>query len=248
MHQVVKASEAEGGQGWEHEATVYLWLPSVDGTLGFNAPSGGGSVDVDASDILSALDIAFMGILESRRGPWSLVFDFIYLDLSDTKNSTVNISPGSGPGVNIATRVDLGIEGWTTSALLGHTLIDKSPTQVDLAAGLRYFNLDADAVLATSGPLMQTPLPLSRSAELLDVIVALRGRYTFNDAWSLRYHFDIGTGDSNLTWQAAGGLVWDHSWGNVKLYYRHLAYDQKAGALLDDFSFSGPVIGVGFRF
>ena len=83
---------------------------------------------------------------------------------------------------------------------------------------------------------------------MLDAIVAVRGRFAFSPDWSLRYHLDFGTGDSDFAWQAAGGLVWDQSWGNVKLFYRHLAYDQKKDALLKDFSFSGPLLGVGFRF
>lgn len=247
-HQVVTASEADSTQAWSHEATVYFWLPSVDGTSTF--PSSGGDVSVDAGDILSALDMAFMGAIESRNGPWSVIADFIYLDLSDSANSTVNFSPGPGPGINIDTAVDMRIKGWTSTLLLGHALHETGDYRVDLAAGMRYFDLDADATLALNGPLPPTPPPrsLSQTAQLFDAIVAVRGRYAFNPDWSLRYHLDFGTGDSDLTWQAAGGLVWDQSWGNVKLLYRHLAYDQKDGALLQDFSFSGPLLGVGFRF
>ena len=239
---------AESDAAWSHEATVYLWLPSVDGTSTF--PSSGGDVSVDAGDILSALDMAFMGAIESRKGPWSLVADFIYLDLSDSGSSTISFNPGPGPGINIDTAVDMRLKGWTSSLLLGHALHESPAYRVDLAAGMRYFKLDADATLALNGPLPPTPPPrsLSSRAQLLDAIVAVRGRYAFNQDWSLRYHLDFGTGDSDLTWQAAGGLVWDRSWGNLKFYYRHLAYDQKDGGLLEDFSFSGPLLGVGFRF
>ncbi len=244
----VQAAEGETGSAWSHEATVYLWLPSVDGTSTF--PSSGGDVSVDAGDILSALDMAFMGAIESRNGPWSVIADFIYIDLSDSANSTVNFNPGPGPGINIDTAVDMRLKGWTSSLLLGHALHESRAYRVDLAAGMRYFKLDADATLALNGPLPPTPPPrsLAQTAQLLDAIVAVRGRYAFNPDWSLRYHLDFGTGDSDLTWQAVGGLVWDQSWGNVKLFYRHLAYDQKDGALLEDFSFSGPLLGVGFRF
>jgi hypothetical protein len=233
---------------WDHEFTLYLWLPSIDGTLRYQTPGGG--VGVDASDILNALDMAFMGALESRRGEWSVIADLIYLDLSDSSNGTVVVNPGPGPGLGVAANVDQRLKGWTASVLLGHALVDEGPMQVDLAGGLRYFTLDADATLALNGPLPPTPPPrtLSGSADLWDAIVAVRGRYALSDSWSVRYHFDVGTGDSDLTWQAAGGLVRDWDWGNVKLLYRHLAYDQEAGKLLQDFAFTGPLIGVGFRF
>ena len=242
-----QAAEADSARAWSHEATVYFWLPDVDGTSTY--PSPGGDVSVDASDILSALDMAFMGVLESRRGPWSIVADFIYLDLSDS-GDTVLRRP-QGPGIiGIPARVDMGLKGWTSSLLLGHALHETGNYRVDVAAGMRYFDLDGDASLTLTGPVLPNPpaLQLEESVQLLDAILAVRGRYAFNDAWSLRYHLDFGTGDSDLTWQAAGGLVWDRSWGNVKLYYRHLAYDQKDGGLLEDFSFSGPLLGVGFRF
>ncbi len=239
------AAEQEGGSAWSHEATVYLWLPDVDGTV--NGNSTGGGISVDAGDILKALDMAFMGVLESRRGPWSIAADFIYLNLSDSADTV--FTPLSGP-IGIPARVDMRLKGWTTSLLLGHALHETSDYRLDLAAGLRYFDIDADGTISRTGPVPIGPrsFPFDGSAKLLDAIVAVRGRYAFSDNWSLRYHLDIGAGDSDLTWQAAGGLVWDRSWGNVKLLYRHLAYDQKAGALLQDFSFSGPLLGVGFRF
>ena len=233
---------------WDHEFTLYLWLPAVDGTLRYQTPGGG--VGVDASDILSALDMAFMGALESRSGRWSVVTDFIYLDLGNSNDGNVVFNPGPGPGLEIATNVDQRVKGWQASLLLGYNLIDDGQSRFDVAGGLRYFTLDADATLALTGPLPPTPPPLtlSASSSLWDGIVAVRGRYTLSDTWSLRYHLDVGTGDSDFTWQAAGGIVWDRNWGNVKLLYRHLAYDQEAENLLQDFAFTGPLLGVGFRF
>ncbi len=37
-------------------------------------------------------------------------------------------------------------------------------------------------------------------------------------------------------------------WGGVKLAYRHLAYDQEGDSFIQDLSFSGPALGIGFRF
>ena len=65
---------------------------------------------------------------------------------------------------------------------------------------------------------------------------------------SVPYYFDIGAGDSDLTWNAFAGLAREYNWGDLLIAYRHLEYDQGSDSLMQDFSFSGPLIGARFRF
>jgi hypothetical protein len=44
------------------------------------------------------------------------------------------------------------------------------------------------------------------------------------------------------------GIAYGWSWGSVQLMYRHLYYDQRNDKLLQDMHFSGPALGVSFRF
>jgi len=69
-----------------------------------------------------------------------------------------------------------------------------------------------------------------------------------NEHWYLPYYADIGTGDSDLTWQLFGGIGYMFNWGDIKLGYRYLKYDQDDDKLLQDFTFDGFLLGVGFRF
>jgi hypothetical protein len=59
---------------------------------------------------------------------------------------------------------------------------------------------------------------------------------------------DVGTGESKLTWQAAGGLGYAFSWGEVSLLWRYLAYDFKSGNPQQELNFNGPMLGATFAF
>ena len=68
------------------------------------------------------------------------------------------------------------------------------------------------------------------------------------EEWYLPYHFDIGTGDSDLTWQALVGVGYRFDWGDILLAYRHLSYDQGNAGFIQDLELSGLALGVNFRF
>ena len=89
----------------------------------------------------------------------------------------------------------------------------------------------------------------SQKEELWDAIIGVRGKSRLQDSrWFVPYHLDIGSGSSLLTWQAAVGIGYAFKWGDAQLAYRHLSYEQEDGKLLQDLSFSGPALGVTFRF
>jgi hypothetical protein len=101
------------------------------------------------------------------------------------------------------------------------------------------------------GPLNLLPQSgtASQDVELWDAIVGTRGRAVFgNGKWFVPFSIDVGAGSSDLTWQSFAGLGYAFSWGDVLAAYRHLEYDQKQGDLLQGVRFSGPAIGVSFRF
>jgi len=82
-----------------------------------------------------------------------------------------------------------------------------------------------------------------------DAIIGIKGeRHIGNGKWSLPYYLDIGTGDSDLTWQAIVGASYAFGWGDLVLSYRHFEYDGGPQELMENFSFSGPVLGGRFSF
>ena len=52
---------------WKFQALVYGWLPDIGGKTTFPAGSGS-SINVDASQIISALKFTFMGTFEAQKG------------------------------------------------------------------------------------------------------------------------------------------------------------------------------------
>jgi hypothetical protein len=53
-------------------------------------------------------------------------------------------------------------------------------------------------------------------------LIGLCGKLAFSSdgQWFLPYYVDIGSGDSDLTWQAATGLGYGFRWGEIAGIYR----------------------------
>ena len=82
-----------------------------------------------------------------------------------------------------------------------------------------------------------------------DAIVGVKGRaYLGSDRrWFVPYYFDIGAGESKLTYQAMGGV--GYSFGRWDLFaaWRYLDYEFKSGSKVEELNFSGPGVAVQFR-
>jgi hypothetical protein len=61
------------------------------------------------------------------------------------------------------------------------------------------------------------------------------------------YYYDIGAGDSDMTWQASAGIGSHFDKWDLVLTYRYLDFDLD-GAALDDLNVRGPLIGVRYHF
>jgi len=62
------------------------------------------------------------------------------------------------------------------------------------------------------------------------------------------YYLDVGTGSSEVTWEGVIGLGYGFKWVDIVLAYRHLYYDMDDDNLVQDMRFSGPALGLTFRF
>lgn len=247
---VVYAAEGRDTDAWQQRILVYGWFPSVNGTLNFDIPGTGGSASADASDLVDGLQGVFMGTYEARKQKWAFLADVIYLNLSNSDDKLVSVPVGPGSGT-VKLDAEQSMKAWVLGLYGGYNVYQTERMSTDVVAGVRYLSVDADVKLNVTGPLPPT-LPgakLSQSVDLWDGIIGVRGKATINDKWYLPYHLDIGAGDSDFTWQAMVGAGYRfNSWGDVVLAYRHLEYDEGNDGLLQDVSFSGPAIGINFRF
>lgn len=247
---------------WTFSVTPYLWLPNVNGTLKYNIPPGaGGSPDVEVgpNDYLQNLHAVIMLSAEARKERWSVFTDIIYLSFGDEDSSVRTINFGGdlvSSSLNLKTTTSLRGTCWTLGA--GYDVLEGKGTTLDVFGGLRYFDLSTSASweLATgvTGPGPGQTFPgsggVSRAAEFWDGIIGIKGRIPLgSSSWSLPYYVDIGTGTASLTYQAMIGITWSFTdWGNMTLAYRDLYFDQKEDEFVQDLRFSGPALGVTFRF
>ena len=80
-------------------------------------------------------------------------------------------------------------------------------------------------------------------------IAGVRGRIRMpNTDFFVPYHFDIGAGGSNLTWQVASGIGYQSGWAGLSAQYRHLSFNQGNSSKVRKVSMSGPMIAVNINF
>jgi len=233
---------------WQHSVLLYGWFPDIEGTLNFEIPGGGGdTAGVSASDLIDSLEGVFMGAYEGRKGDWSVKLDLLYLDLENSSNQSITVTP---PGTGFQASATQGMKGTQVGLYGGYTVAQTDEYVLDLLAGVRYFEIDADAQLQFTGPLPPAGpnLNLAQSIDLWDAVIGVKGSYDLDRNWYIPYHLDVGAGDSDLTWQAVAGVGYRFDWGNVLAAYRHLVYDQGGSGLIQDIEFSGPAVGVSFEF
>ena len=243
---------------WQWRGTIYLWVPDVSGTTSVPADGGGVTVSASAKDLLDALDFAFMGTLEARKGRWGGLADFIYLDLSNSKSGTRSLS-FTGPGGNINIPADVSMNAnmslkgtvWTLAGT--YTAVQKPNYEMLALGGVRYLEIDISNSWQATGNIAPLP-PVVRSGsgsakpDFWDFIIGVRGRANIEGGkWYVPYYADVGGGDSDRTWQALAGIGYRFGWGEVTAVYRHLDYKFKAGAPVNDLEFSGPAIAASWR-
>ncbi len=250
---------------WAFSITPYLWLPNINGTLNYSAPPGvqaSPQIEIGPNDYLSDLKAAAMVSGEAGKGPWAIFTDVIYLkfDSEDSQVKGINfVSVGSNPvnsSLNAGTSSELEGAVWTLGG--SYSLLEKHPGALNVLGGFRYFGLDAStdwnltATVTAPGGSATFPRSgsVSDSVNLWDAIVGLRGKIRFGEsAWSVTYYGDVGAGtESSSTYQWLLGLNYDWRWGGLILAYRELYYDQSGDRLVQNMRFSGPALGLTFRF
>lgn len=246
------AEEAGGGKSdWQFGASIYGWFPDISGQTAFTPPSGSGEFTVDIGDILENLEFTMMGMVDIHKGRWGVVTDLIYMDVGASQ-SGIHEMGGLPPDVAADVNLDLTSWIWTTAG--SFRAVETPSLVMNVIAGVRY--LDIEQALSWNltgniGPIPPEDHSGSITVELAnwDAIAGVRGRLAFGrgKALFIPYEFDVGAGDSDLTWQGAAGLGYSFGWWEIAALWRYLYYDLSSENPIDDMNFGGPVAGVSFR-
>jgi len=256
------ASQAQGASDdWEYTATIYGWLPSFGGDVSVpTGPRGGGggstSVGLSMNDILNGLNFTFQGMLTADKGRWGMGTDIIYLDLGSSAKKVKDVTFGDVElPVGVTADVDFDMTSWLWTLDGTYLVIDDPDHPMKLLAGARMFDVSTDVKWQLNGDIAGQPLPgrngtADGSETIWDAIVGVKGEVRFGDdkKWFVPYYLDVGTGDSDLTWQGMLGAGYSFDWGDLVAVWRYLKYDMPSGDLLENLDANGAAIGVTFHF
>jgi len=239
----VNGAFAQGAaqSGWDFDLAVYGWLPTIEGKIAYEIPGIGDSIEVDPRTLLDNLQFTAMVAFAANHDSWSILGDVIYLKEAANRNRPLDI----GGGVNLS--ADLNLDAWIASLGGAYEVTQSGRSTLGVLVGVRYFSTDSRLSLSGDGPLPADP-SLEASAALWNGIVGVRGRLGLAERWFVPYHLDIGTGDSDVTWQAIAGVGYDFTWGSLLLTYRYLDFDQGDNGDVLGFSMAGGEFGVVIRF
>jgi hypothetical protein len=238
---------------WKFRAMVYMWMPEISG--GANFPNGTtADFDVKFHTIFDHLKMAGMGSIEAQKGRWGAFTDILYMNLGGTKATTRNLTVDGVPvPLEADVNANVGIKAWIWT-LAGSYRIQAEPNSTfDVFAGARMLWLQPTLsfdITTNVGPLAgpERTGSLTVTGRHWDGIIGVKGRAGFgaHREWFIPYYVDIGTGQSNITWQGALGIGYVFNWGEVVATWRYLDYNMKSSDKLQDLTINGPLIGVAF--
>lgn len=252
--------------GWTFNVAPYAWLASLNVTSNFNLPPAvGGTLSASSSlgfgDVLSHMNSALMIAGGAQYDRFSLLTDFIYMNLGGANSRFRSIDFPNRPSLPISGAVqgsvgmNLNAKIWTLAG--GYTVVQGDWGNLDVIAGFRYLDvpvsMDYNLALTLTGPRGRGATfggvgSVSGTAAIWNGIGGFRGRIYLGDtALFIPYYFDAGAGGSKLTWQIASGFAYQTSWGDVSLTYRYLSFEQGSGAVRH-LSANGPMIMANFTF
>ena len=232
------AGEANAG-GWEFGAEIYIWGAELNSTT-----PGGTSIDIPFDSILDNLDMTFMGVFAARKDKWTFATDLVYMDLSHKKDFSL-----AEPAVTGNAKAEL--SSWIITPTASYNVVDEGKVRVDVLGGLRYLDVEAKLNLNLDGPRPEG-FAVSGKDSFSDWngIVGAKGRFNMTEHWYLGGYGDIGTGDSDLTWQVIGMVGYRFNTFELNAGYRYLdfQFDKGDNDLMDELTTKGPFAGALFRF
>ncbi len=246
---------AQGGDALHFQASIYGYLPATSGSTTFPPSEGGGDVSIDMDPILEYLELAFMGSLEVRKGDWGAWTDIIYLDFGNSRSGSRAIGIGNaGLPAGASANVDYDLKGWMWTLGGAYQAVARPGHMLDVIGGMRVLDIRQALDWQLSGEIDSIALvdragSREASQQNRDVVVGVKGRASFGDGnpWFVPYYVDLGTGDSQFTWQASAGLGYGFRWGDIVAAWRTVDYDMKSGKTIEDLNFNGPSLAVVFR-
>ncbi len=221
---------AQAESEWKHTLVpLYLWGAGIEGTSQIGPVAA--PISIEFKDALENLDTALTVHYEANKGKLGFMVDYFHLSLAP-ESSLPNGAPVS---VNLTNNI------WE----LGMIYRPDNAKGLEVLYGLRGMEVNLDASIGPS------PEKTLADRDWIDVFVGLRKNFALSDKVSFMARGDIGTGDSDLVWNAS--LLFDYRFNKTVSMlggYRWLDYDYETGSGREHFSYDvtyqGPAIALRF--
>jgi hypothetical protein len=226
-------------QDWSYDATLYAWVPAMN----VSADTRFGEIESEGSgsDALSALDMAFMGAFQMRRGKWGLVGDLLYTDLSNSQDTPVGL---------VFSDTEVKMKLAALSAYATYRVYETKAAAVDIGGGFRLFGMDIDTSLNSASNAVQDR-GTSESVSWVDPLVAARVIAPLGEKWFATAYADAGgfITQSSSTWQgvATVGYRFNERW-SAQLGYRYMNLEKEVNGRDVTVDLYGPIIGASVSF
>lgn len=215
---------------WNHTLVpLYLWASGIEGTTQLGPVTA--PLSIEFSDALDNLDTTLTFHYEANKDKVGLFADVFHLSL----NPEGALANGVPAGINLTNNI---VE-------LGGIYRPDNTNGLEVLLGLRWTDLEVDASI---GP---APNRTLIDSDWTDVFAGLRKTFDVSDNTSFTLRGDVGTGDSDLVWNAA--LLLNYRFNKtVSMFggYRWLDYDYETGSGPERFSYDvtyqGPAIALRF--
>ena len=227
----------------------------IGGQTTFPADTSGPSVSVDLDNYFDNLKFAIMGSFEAKKGRWGGFTDLLYVDFGKNESGTRDLVIGGieiPASASASVNFDLKATMWTLAG--EYAFVAYPSTTMDLFAGARMINLKQDINWGLDGAIGGIPTAgrtgeRSTSETNWDAIIGVKGRWYFGgeNRWFVPYYADIGTGQSDFTWQLYGGVGYSYKQWDFIAAWRYVDYDLGDSRPISEISMNGPQLGIAYR-
>jgi hypothetical protein len=249
-------TSADPNDQWHFRVTPYLWVPTLNASFHFVAPSGapvGGYADVRVgpNNYLSKLNSAAELAVEADKGNSSLFADLIYLNVGNASASVVDLG-GPGGIINLPINVSTSVRLTTTIATggFGKEFWHDADSEGTGFVGLRYVNQTVSAAWTLSGPLgVFSPTGSATGSKSdLEPLAGVRGRFGLGSHWFVPLYGDYGGSAGITTYQWFGGIGHEYRGGAQLLVWRQMAFfaNNDSSGLLQNLHLGGPAFAWSF--
>jgi hypothetical protein len=228
---------APQNDAWTFTLSPYVWFSGLGGEV--TNPHGSETFSADFGDIFGTMKFSYMGLVEARRGNFSLLTDFMYLNLQQG----VPV-PGHGAYGGASART----QSVEVSAIGLYTVAEASAGRFEVGGGIRGWWFDTELKLDPGTLPGKTQ---SASTSWVDPVIGARGVLRLNDKLSLTAYGDVGGFGvgSEFTWQTFATLDYKVAENaTVSAGFRYIHIDYQKGRNDISLQMAGPIIGASIRF